>query len=260
MNLDPTEQTALGQLATEGVDPRFAGIDRMSVAELAATLNQADAGVSGAVAQALPQIVPAIEATAARMASGGRLLYVGAGTPGRIGFLDASECLPAYGAPPEQVFAIIAGGPGVLVSPVEEAEDDSGAGIAAIDEAQIGPLDTVVGIGRTPFVVAAVERAWERGALTVGLSTIVMVHLGKTYGNLMVDLLVTNDKLRDRAICTIMTVTRADRADASEHFERNDRNVKQAIVAHRLNLAPHDAAACGARHHGHLRAALGEQA
>jgi N-acetylmuramic acid 6-phosphate etherase len=307
MTLDPTEQTALGQLATEGVDPQFAGIDRMSVAELAATLNQADAGVPGAVAQALPQIVPAIEATAARMASGGRLVYVGAGTPGRIGFLDASECLPTYGAPPEQVFAIIAGGPGALVSPVEGAEDDSDAGIAAIDEAQIGPLDTVVGIassGRTPFVVAAVERARERGALTVGLScnsgsalsqaaehavevlvgpevvsgstrlkagtaqklvlnmfsTIVMVQLGKTYGNLMVDVLVTNDKLRERAIRMIMTVTDAGREDATEHLERNDRNVKQAIVALRLNLDPHDAAACLARHHGHLRAALGEQA
>lgn len=307
MTLDPAELTALGRLDTEGVDPRFADIDRMSVAELAATINQADAGVPGAVARALPQIVPAIEAAAARMAAGGRLVYVGAGTPGRIGFLDASECLPTYGAPPEQVFAVIAGGPDALVSPIEGAEDDSDAGVSAIGEARIGPLDTVVGIassGRTPYVVAAVEHARVRGALTVGLScnsgsalsqaaehavevlvgpevvsgstrlkagtaqklvlnmfsTIVMVQLGKTYGNLMVDVLVTNDKLRERAIRIISAVTGADREDASEHLERNDRNVKQAIVACRLGLDPSDAEACLARYDGHLRAALGELA
>ncbi|MDM6727824.1 N-acetylmuramic acid 6-phosphate etherase, partial [Klebsiella grimontii] len=122
---------------------------------------------------ALPQIVPAIEATAARMAQGGRLVYVGAGTPGRIGVLDASECPPTFSTPPELVFAIMAGGPGAIVNPVEGAEDDAEAGAAAIDAAGIGPLDTVIGIassGRTPYVIAAVRRARERGALSIGLS------------------------------------------------------------------------------------------
>ncbi|HCS62204.1 MAG TPA: N-acetylmuramic acid 6-phosphate etherase [Microbacterium sp.] len=163
----------LSVLATEVSDPRFAHIDRMSVAELAQTMNDADATVPAAVQRALPQIVPAIEATAERMTRGGRLVYVGAGTPGRIGVLDASECPPTFSTPPELVFAIMAGGPRAVVNPVEGAEDDADAGAAAIDDAEIGPLDTVIGIassGRTPYVVAAVRRARERGALAVGLS------------------------------------------------------------------------------------------
>lgn len=163
----------LGALATEASDPRYAELDLMSVAELAQTMNDADATVPGAVQRALPEIVPAIEATAARVARGGRLVYVGAGTPGRIGVVDASECPPTFSTPPELVFAIMAGGPGAIVNPVEGAEDDAEAGANAIDEAGIGPLDTVIGIassGRTPYVVAAIQRARERGALTVGLS------------------------------------------------------------------------------------------
>ncbi|MFJ2371160.1 N-acetylmuramic acid 6-phosphate etherase [Microbacterium sp. NPDC087665] len=163
----------LGMLATEASDPRYADLDRMSVAEIAQTMNDADATVPAAVQRALPQIVPAIEATADRMAQGGRLVYVGAGTPGRIGVLDASECPPTFSTPPELVFAIMAGGAGAIVNPVEGAEDDAEGGSAAIDAADIGPLDTVIGIassGRTPYVVAAIRRARERGALTVGLS------------------------------------------------------------------------------------------
>jgi N-acetylmuramic acid 6-phosphate etherase len=163
----------LGGLATEASDPRYAELDLMSVAQLAQTMNEADATVPGAVQRALPQIVPAIEAAAARMARGGRLVYVGAGTPGRIGVVDASECPPTFSTPPELVFAIMAGGSGAIVNPVEGAEDDADAGSAAIDDAEIGPLDTVIGIassGRTPYVVAAVARARERGALSVGLS------------------------------------------------------------------------------------------
>jgi len=163
----------LGMLATEASDPRYADLDRMSVAEIAQTMNDADATVPAAVQRALPQIVPAIEATADRMAQGGRLVYVGAGTPGRIGVLDASECPPTFSTPPELVFAIMAGGAGAIVNPVEGAEDDAEGGSAAIDAVDIGPLDTVIGIassGRTPYVVAAIRRARERGALTVGLS------------------------------------------------------------------------------------------
>lgn len=163
----------LSTLVTEASDPRYADLDRMSVAELARTMNEADATVPAAVERALPQIVPAIEAAAERMARGGRLIYVGAGTPGRIGVLDASECPPTFSTPPELVFAIMAGGSGAIVNPVEGAEDDADAGSAAVDQAAIGPLDAVIGIassGRTPFVVTAVRRARERGALTVGLS------------------------------------------------------------------------------------------
>lgn len=171
MNARPTLE--LDSLTTEAMDPRFADLDTLEIGELAALMNEADAEVPRAVRAALPQIVPALEAASERMLAGGRLVYVGAGTPGRIGVLDASECPPTFSSPPEQVFAIIAGGPAAIVDAVEGAEDDAEAGAAAMDAAAIGPLDTVVGIassGRTPFVVGAVRRAGELGALAIGLS------------------------------------------------------------------------------------------
>jgi len=164
---------SLAALVTERADPRYAHIDTMTVAELAAEMNAADAGVPAAVQAALGQIVPAIEASVQRMSRGGRLVYVGAGTPGRIGVLDASEAPPTFNIRPGQVFAIMAGGSEAIVTPVEGAEDDAAAGAAAVEAAEIGPDDTVIGIassGRTPFVVAAVEAARERGALTVGFA------------------------------------------------------------------------------------------
>lgn len=168
-----TTDEDLSALATEAPDPRFAQIDRMSVAELAALMNETDHQVPQAVQAALPQIVPAIEAASRAMADGGRLVYVGAGTPGRIGVLDASECPPTFSTPPELVVAVIAGGPAAIANAVEGAEDDEAAGARAMDEVGIGPKDTVVGIassGRTPYVVAAVRRARELGAVTLGLS------------------------------------------------------------------------------------------
>ncbi|MEV4563206.1 N-acetylmuramic acid 6-phosphate etherase [Nonomuraea sp. NPDC049419] len=297
----------LSELTTESADPRFAGIDTMSVGELAATMNAADASVPAAVQTALPSITAAIEAAAARMETGGRLVYVGAGTPGRLGVLDASECPPTFSTPPGQVFAIIAGGESAIVSPCEGAEDDEAAGAAAVESAAIGPLDTVVGIassGRTPYVLAAVRRARELGALTVGLScnagtplsaaaehgievlvgpevisgstrlkagtaqklvlnmfsTIVMVRLGKTYGNLMVDVKASNGKLRERAVRMVTTITGTGRDEALAALDANGFNVKQAVVASRFDLSPQDAAARLAAAGGRLRVALGETA
>lgn len=307
MTLIPPDIARLTTLQTEIADPRFAGIDKMSVSELAQTMNTADSDVPSAVGRALPQITPAIEATTTRMRSGGRMIYVGAGTPGRIGVLDASECPPTFGTSPEQIFAIMAGGPSAIVAPCEGAEDDADAGTHAIDAAGIGSLDTVIGIassGRTPFVVAALMRARSRGALTVALtcntstplaaaaehsievvvgpevisgstrlkagtaqklvlnmfSTIVMVQLGKTYGNLMVDVKPTNEKLRERALRMVQSVTDAGRADALAALVANNYSVKQAIVALRLNLSPEDAAAQLTTNGSLLRAALGEHA
>lgn len=307
MTLSPLEIARLTSLETETADPRFAGIDQMSVRELAETMNAADATVPAAVHDALPQITPALEEAAARMKSGGRLIYVGAGTPGRIGVLDASECPPTFGTAPEQVFAVIAGGPPAIVSPVEGAEDDVDGGTAAMDDAGVGAADTVIGIassGRTPFVVAAVKRARARGALTVGLtcnrgtplaaaceypievivgpevlsgstrlkagtaqklvlnmfSTIVMVQLGKTYGNLMVDVRPTNAKLRERAARIVQAVAGGERAAALASLAANGWSVKQTVLALRLGLEPEAAAARLGEHDGRLRAALGETA
>ena len=163
----------LAALATEQADPRYARIDLASVGELAALINEADGSVPQAVRAALPRIVPAIEAVTERMRAGGRLLYVGAGTAGRMGVLDASECPPTFGTPPELVRGVIAGGPDAVFTSQEGVEDDEDAGRAAIAAEGVGPTDAVLGLaasGRTPFAVAAVAEARRLGALTVGLS------------------------------------------------------------------------------------------
>ncbi|WP_182876741.1 N-acetylmuramic acid 6-phosphate etherase [Microbispora sp. H10670] len=164
---------SLAALATEQSDPRYSGIDTLPTEEIARLMNAADAAVPAAVGLAVPAISAAVDAIAARMAGGGRLLYVGAGTSGRLAVLDASECPPTFGTHPDLVQGIIAGGEAALVRSVEGAEDDAGAGAAVIRDKQVGPLDSVVGIsasGRAPYVVGAVEEARRRGALTVGLA------------------------------------------------------------------------------------------
>jgi N-acetylmuramic acid 6-phosphate etherase len=290
-------------LETERVDARYASIDRASVAELASLMNEADATVPTAVRAALPQIVPAIEAVARRMRDGGRLLYVGAGTPGRLGVLDASECPPTFSTPPDLVRGLIAGGEPAMFAAQEGVEDDADAGRDAITTERVGPADSVVGIaasGRTPYVLAAVEEARRRGALTVGLScnagtalsaaaehgievvvgpeviagstrlkagtaqklvlnmfsTIVMVQLGKTYGNLMVDLGATNAKLRERAIRMVSTVTGASRAQAEEALVASGMRVKLAIVRLERGLDAAEASARLAAAGGRLRDVL----
>ncbi|MEV7808090.1 N-acetylmuramic acid 6-phosphate etherase [Microbispora sp. NPDC088329] len=163
----------LAALATEQSDPRYSGIDTLPTEEIARLMNAADAAVPAAVGRAVPAISAAIDAIAARMAGGGRLLYVGAGTSGRLAVLDASECPPTYGTHPDLVQGIIAGGEAALVRSVEGAEDDAEAGAAVIRDKAVGPRDSVVGIsasGRAPYVVAAVEQARRLGALTVGLA------------------------------------------------------------------------------------------
>lgn len=168
-----TVADSLKGLATEGVDPRFAHIDTMSALELATVMNSADAEVPQAIARELPTIATAVEAISERMAAGGRLRYVGAGTAGRMAVVDASECPPTFSTPPELIQAVLAGGSAAMTNAAEGAEDDTAAGIAAMELHDIGPQDVVVGVtasGRTPFVVAAVAEARRRGALTVGLS------------------------------------------------------------------------------------------
>ncbi|HIV57181.1 MAG TPA: N-acetylmuramic acid 6-phosphate etherase [Candidatus Stackebrandtia faecavium] len=164
---------SLQGLATEGVDPRFAKIDEMSSYELASLMNETDAEVPQAIAQQLPFIAKAVDAICERMAVGGRLRYVGAGTAGRMAVVDASECPPTFSTPPELVQAVLAGGAPAMTNATEGAEDDEAAGAEAMHIHDIGADDVVVGVtasGRTPFVLSAVSEARRRGALTVGLS------------------------------------------------------------------------------------------
>ncbi|MEU6743709.1 N-acetylmuramic acid 6-phosphate etherase [Streptosporangium sandarakinum] len=163
----------LADLSTEQSDPRYGQIDRLSTEQVARLMNAADATVPAAVATAIPAISAAIDAVADRMRRGGRLIYVGAGTSGRLAVLDASECPPTFGTDPEVVQGVIAGGERALTRSVEGAEDDDVAGVAAITRLEVGPLDSVMGVsasGRAPFVIGALGEAERRGALTVGLS------------------------------------------------------------------------------------------
>ncbi|WP_353987357.1 N-acetylmuramic acid 6-phosphate etherase [Ruicaihuangia caeni] len=295
--------SGLDTLVTELADPRFARIDELTVLELTALMNELDAEVATAVKRAVPDIAAAIEEVVARMRQGGRLIYVGAGTPGRIGVLDASECPPTFGTDPDQVITLIAGGATAIVSAVEGAEDDADEGAAAVDAAGVGPLDSVIGIassGRTPYVIAAVRRARELGAFTAGLScntdtelgavaersievivgpelvagstrlkagtaqkmvlnmfsTISMVGLGKTYGNLMVDLVATNSKLRERSVRIITSITGSTRDRALNALAECGGSVKLAVLMLELRVDAKQAAQLLDAAGGRLKAAI----
>lgn len=158
---------------TELANPNTEGLDRLPTHEMLARISDEDAGVARAVRAELPAIARAVDAIAECLRRGGRLIYVGAGTSGRLGVLDAAECLPTFGVSPEQVRGIIAGGEGALVRSVEGAEDDADAGRKAMEEIDVGPDDAIVGIsasGGAPFVRAALGCARERGARTVAVA------------------------------------------------------------------------------------------
>ena len=158
---------------TEAANPRSREIDRASTEEILALLNAEDARVAGAVRAEIPRIATALDAIIERWERGGRLFYAGAGTSGRLGVLDAAECPPTFGTPPERVQALIAGGPGALLQAVEGAEDSAEAGGRDLAARGFGPGDALVGIaasGRTPYVLGAVAYAASAGAVTVGLS------------------------------------------------------------------------------------------
>lgn len=161
-------------LSTENPNPKSANIDLCSTTEILQIINEEDTQVPLAVQKAIPQIAIAVDEIAARLKQGGHLFYFGAGTSGRLGVLDASECPPTYGTNPELVQAYIAGGDSALRTPAEGCEDDAEQGAREADEHEIGEKDVVVGItasGRAPYVVGVVDRAKQRGAYTVGVVT-----------------------------------------------------------------------------------------
>ncbi|MFH9425843.1 N-acetylmuramic acid 6-phosphate etherase [Streptomyces sp. NPDC017529] len=304
----PAEYTQLraqlDTLTTEAFRPELAEIDRLSTLEIARTMNGEDTTVPAAVAARLPEIAAAIDATAERMARGGRLLYAGAGTAGRLGVLDASECPPTFNTDPSQVVGLIAGGPAAMAAAVEGAEDSAELAAADLDALGLTADDTVVGIsasGRTPYAVGAVEHARTAcGALTVGLScnagsalaaaaehgievvvgpelltgstrlkagtaqklvlnmlsTITMIRLGKTYGNLMVDVRASNEKLRARSRRIVALATGARDAEIEAALAATDGEVKNAILVVLTGVDGPTAARLLAGSHGHLRAAL----
>jgi N-acetylmuramic acid 6-phosphate etherase len=269
----------LNELSTEERNPVSANIDCLSPLEIVRIINSEDARVATAVEAELPQIAAAIEQITERLGTrGGRLIYLGAGTSGRLGVLDASECPPTFSTPPGLVVGRIAGGPQALTDAVEELEDSAEAGRADVERLGISAADAVVGItasGRTPYVLGAIEAANELGAFTIGLacnanselarlvqimiaplvgpevvagstrlkagtaqkmvlnmlSTGTMIRLGKTFGNLMVDVAAANDKLRERVRTIVHTATGADPARADAALEAAGGSAKVAIVS-----------------------------
>jgi N-acetylmuramic acid 6-phosphate etherase len=270
---------------TETRNPRTTVIDQIPAKDIITMILAEDRAVVPAVAAEAPNIAKLAEVVADRLRAGGRLIYAGAGTSGRLGALDAAECPPTYGTDPAQIVALIAGGEGALTRSIEGAEDDPAGGANDIADLETGAKDVVVGIaasGRTPYVLGAVEEAKRRGAFVAGLActrpspleeavtlmiapivgpevitgstrmkagtaqklvlntltTTVMVLLGKTYGNLMVDVQPTNEKLRYRAIRIVAMATGIEVPQAAELLDRADGQPKVAIV---MELAGMDA-------------------
>ncbi|WP_092564117.1 N-acetylmuramic acid 6-phosphate etherase [Bowdeniella nasicola] len=295
----------LARFTTEMADPRYADIDLLETTEMVRVMNEADAEVSRAVKRASASIVEAIDAISAQLARGGRLIYVGAGTAGRMGVLDASECPPTFSTDPSLVVGIIAGGPGALTTAVEGAEDDYEAGLASLESLHLTSLDTVVGIsasGRTPFVRGAIAAARATGAVTAAISsnpnaalsaavdypievivgpevisgstrlkagsaqkqvlnmisTLSMVKLGKTYGNLMVDVNATNQKLEVRAQLLVTRITGASADEAQAALRAAGGSVKTAIVMIARGVPAAEAEEILSSHGGSLRAAIGK--
>ncbi|MEU4119238.1 N-acetylmuramic acid 6-phosphate etherase [Kitasatospora sp. NPDC028055] len=270
---------------TETVRPDWAAIDRLPSADLLRLMNAEDRTVPVTVAGQLVRIAVVVDAAAPRMARGGRLIYAGAGTAGRLGVLDAAECPPTFGTDPGLVVGLIAGGRSAVTEAVEGAEDRTDLAEADVAALALTPDDTLVGVsasGRTPYAVAAVRAARAAGALTVGLacnrgsalvaaaelgievevgpevlagstrlkagtaqklvlnmlSTALMIRLGRTYGNLMVDLRATNVKLRERARRIVAEATGADTPTVERALTATDGRTKDAVL---LLLADVDA-------------------
>jgi N-acetylmuramic acid 6-phosphate etherase len=271
---------------TEKRNSASENIDKLSTQEIVELINSEDALVPVAVARQSQQIAAAIDMIVARFKKGGRLFYVGAGTSGRLGVLDASECPPTFGVRPSLVQGIIAGGRRALVRAIEGAEDCTQDGAASIKNKRVRTDDVVVGLaacGMTPFVHGALKQARQIGAATIfvtcapeaveripaeiiinpvvgpevitgstrmkagtatklvlnTLTTGTMIRLGKVYGNLMVDLQATNEKLRDRSLRIVMEMTNLSRPGARRLLARAQGKVKAAIVMHfrQTNLA-----------------------
>lgn len=265
------------ELSTEKVNQNTLGIDTASIGEILHMINEEDQKVAEAVRLVIPQIEEVVDKVVISISQGGRLIYMGAGTSGRLGVLDAVECPPTFSVDSDVVVGLIAGGEKAFVKAVEGAEDDEGLGVSDLKEIRLTPMDTVVGIaasGRTPYVIGGLKYARELGATAVALScnrsskisaeaelaievdagpealtgstrlkagtaqkmvlnmisTASMIKLGKAYGNLMVDVNISNYKLEQRAIGIIESITGADKETAAATLKKANNEVKTSIV------------------------------
>ncbi|MCI0335355.1 MAG: N-acetylmuramic acid 6-phosphate etherase [Planctomycetes bacterium] len=293
----------LEHLTTESRNPASEDLDGLTAPQIVRLINAEDAKVADAVAEQADAIATAIDVIADRIGKGGRLIYIGAGTSGRLGVLDAVECPPTFNTPPSQVVGLIAGGYSALTTAVEGAEDRPELAVEDLKNVPLTGGDVVVGIatsGRTPYVIGSLEYARSVGAYTIGLScnrdaqiatrcdlsiapvvgpevvsgstrmkagtatkmvlnmlsTGAMIRLGKTYGNLMVDLRASNTKLADRARRIVTAITNLSDKEAERLLNECGGEVKTAIVSHYTGFTSVDARRLLAASEGHLKNAL----
>jgi len=293
----------LDKLLTEQANPVSRHIDQLAVPEILAIMNAADAEVPAAVGREIPRIAKVVEAAVTAIGRGGHLVYIGAGTSGRLGVLDASECAPTFNVTPDLVRGIIAGGERALARAAEASEDDPVAGARDLLASGFGAGDVLIGIaasGRTPYVLGAVAKARELGAITCGISctpdselshavdypiepvpgpeilagstrlragtatklvlnmisTAVMIRLGHVYGNLMVNVQPSNQKLEARARSIIRQATGVSAERAAELLDQAGRSVRTAIVMEKKKIPREEAEELLARAGGRVGEAL----
>lgn len=293
----------LNRLSTEQSNPNTANIDSVSTLEMVRLINQEDQQVALAVAAVLPEIAAAIDLIVAQLQQGGRLFYIGAGTSGRLGILDASECPPTYGVDFNLVIGLIAGGDGAIRKAVEGAEDSRELGATDLKAHHFSAEDVLVGLaasGRTPYVIGGLEYAKRLGAHTIAvactpaseigaiaeiaieplpgaevvtgstrmkagtaqklvlnmLSTGAMIKIGKVYGNLMVDVQPSNQKLIERCKRIVCEATGVDRTRAEALLDMTAYDVKLAILIEKTGLETAQAAALLQAANGYLQKAI----
>lgn len=293
----------LSKLTTESRNQNTLNIDKVSTLEMVKMINEEDKKVANAIEIELPQIAEAIDGIVERMQKGGRLIYIGAGTSGRLGILDASECPPTYGVSEELVQGLIAGGQEAIFRAKEGAEDSKELAVLDLKDKHLNENDTVVGIaasGRTPYVIGGLEYANEIGALTISvtcnadsqvakeakiaispvvgaevvtgstrlksgtaqklvlnmLSTGSMIKMGKVYGNLMVDVKATNEKLVERSKKIVCEATGVSFKEAETILNETGFDVKLSIFMILSNLEKEEARVILEMNNGYIAKAL----
>ncbi len=296
----------ISSLRTEQVNPKTKEIDLLGTNDLLELINQEDKLVAIAVEEEIPKIALAVDRITEAFSLGGRLFYVGAGTSGRLGIIDAAECPPTFGTEPQMVQGIIAGGEAAVFQAQEGAEDSFDNGANEIIKRSVNPPDVVVGLaasGRTPFVKGALQEANKRGCYTVLITTVSqeqaeelgviadtkicpnvgaevimgstrmksgtaqklvlnmlttasMIKLGKTYGNVMVDLQLTNKKLEERAKRIVMSLSGVSYDEAANYLNAAQGNVKTALVMIFGDCSEADAKDVISKAEGHVKQAI----
>jgi N-acetylmuramic acid 6-phosphate etherase len=290
---------------TEHRNPASRSLDRLPTKAILRLMNREDRKVAISVGREIPSIARAVDAIVSGIRKGGRLIYVGAGTSGRLAVLDAAECPPTFGVAPAMVQALIAGGGKALTGAVEGAEDSARDAVRDLRARRLKPNDIVVGIaasGTTPYVLSALSFARKRGATTIAvtsnrkapialsariviatevgpeivtgstrlkagtsqklvlnmLSTAAMVRLGHVYDNLMIDVALTNEKLRQRGLRILAEASGADLSAAKHALRQSGHNLRAALVMLKNGVSAKNARARLASAKGNLRQALGE--